>query len=112
VERTIARAAAAWALDRRAGDSRRRFRNAGIVQTRNPMRRFQGVPGLVVGLVVLLLAIGIGVWLTSSGGGNADTPAELEQREEQQKLEEERQEEQQELQEERQEEQQDRSGSG
>ncbi len=45
------------------------------------MRRSSGVPGLVVGLVVLVLAVGIGVWLTSSdraGGGAA--PVEQEDR--------------------------------
>ena len=40
------------------------------------MGRLQGVPGLVVGLVVLVLAIGIGVYLTAGdsvgGGGPGD----------------------------------------
>lgn len=35
------------------------------------MSRLRGVPGLIVGLVVLVLAIAVGVWLTSA----STTPA-------------------------------------
>ena len=49
------------------------------------MSRLRGVPGLVVGLVVLVLAIAIGVWLTSSSTTPAVGPDEQgELREEQQ----------------------------
>lgn len=40
------------------------------------MSRSRGVPGLVVGLVVLVLAIAIGVWLTSSSTTPAVDPDE------------------------------------
>ena len=64
------------------------------------MSRLRGVPGLVVGLVVLVLAIGIGVWLTS-GSANTVAPGEpgeaQELQEEQQAREDQRAEEAQDL---------------
>ena len=73
------------------------------------MNRLRGVPGLVVGLVVLVLAIAIGVWLTSGSTtappGDASTEQELRE-ERQERLDEEREErreEREELREERQE---------
>ena len=63
---------------------------------------------MIVGLVVLILAVGIGVWLTSSGGDGAPpSPAERETAEEAAKAEAERREEARDRREERREEAQD-----
>ncbi|MDQ2675391.1 MAG: hypothetical protein M3Y34_01160 [Actinomycetota bacterium] len=72
--------------------------------------RGQGAPGLIIGLVVLVIAIGVGVWLTSSGD-NSGPPAEdteAEKADEAAKVAEERSEERRELREERLEERQER----
>src|SRR3712207_4066300 len=59
------------------------------------MSRLRGVPGLVVGLIVLVLAIAIGVWLTSGSpntGAVGEPGAAQDAQEEQQDLQENRRE--------------------